>query len=152
MTSFIQKIDDSVQHSFLEKFFEMEERNTKFSIELQGALATFMSMAYILAVNPRILSDSGGPCVPDPNDGGIFGPSYLDCMEQVKREYILSTAIASCFGCLLMGLMANLPVALAPGMGMNAYFTYSVGKSGLCIWLHFMKPILTHGYGILYCR
>lgn len=81
-------------------------------------------IAYILAVNPRILSDSGGPCVPP--DGAIFDPVYSQCIEDVKREYITSTAIGSMFGSLAMGLLANLPVALAPGMGMNAYFTYSV--------------------------
>ena len=117
---FIQSIDEAVQGSVVGRFFEMEKRGTKFSTELTGAMATFMSMAYILAVNPRILSDSGGPCEPDPQDiGGIFGPNYSACIEQVKREYITSTAIASCFGCFLMGLMANLPIALAPGMGVS---------------------------------
>jgi AGZA family xanthine/uracil permease-like MFS transporter len=83
--------------------------------------------ADILAVNPRILADSGGPCVPDSEDmGGIFGPNYTQCLEDVKKEYIIATAIASMFACFLMGVMANLPVALAPGMGMNAYFTYTV--------------------------
>ena len=93
---------------------------------VRGASATFLSMAYILAVNPRILADSGGPCVPNEADGGIFGETYTSCMETVKREYVTSTAIASMFGCLCMGILANLPIALAPGMGMNAYFTYSV--------------------------
>ena len=84
-------------------------------------------MAYILAVNPRILADSGGPCVPDPpEEGGIFGPNYESCIEEIKRQYITATAIGSMVGCLIMGIFANLPIALAPGMGMNAYFTYSV--------------------------
>jgi AGZA family xanthine/uracil permease-like MFS transporter len=61
-----------------------------------------------------------------PPEGGIFDPAYSQCIEDVKREYITSTAIGSMFGCLCMGFLANLPVALAPGMGMNAYFTYSV--------------------------
>jgi AGZA family xanthine/uracil permease-like MFS transporter len=105
----------------------MKERGATVRKELVGAFATFMSMAYILAVNPRILSDSGGPCVPDPEElGGIFGSEYNSCIEAVKREYITSTAIASMAGCLFMGFAANLPIALAPGMGMNAYFTYSV--------------------------
>lgn len=124
-SSHLQKLNDAVQNSFIGRYFEMEQRQTTFCKELTGATATFMSMAYILAVNPRILADSGGPCVP-PEDGGIFAPSYLTCMEEVKREYVSSTAIASMFGCLCMGLLANMPIALAPGMGMNAYFTYSV--------------------------
>lgn len=109
----------------------MEERNTNFTTEVAGATATFLTLAYILAVNPRILADSGGPCVPNDADGGIFGDTYVQCMEEIKREYITSTALCSMFGCLLMGLVANLPIALAPGMGMNAYFTYSaVGWRG----------------------
>ena len=58
--------------------------------------------------------------------GDVFDSAYEQCLEEVKREYITSTAIASMFGCICMGLLANLPIALAPGMGMNAYFTYSV--------------------------
>lgn len=82
------------------------------------------SIAYILAVNPRILSDSGGTCVAP--DGDIFNEDYNQCIEDLKREFITATAIASMMGCFTMGLIANLPVAVAPGMGMNAYFTYSV--------------------------
>lgn len=113
-----ERINNAVQASFVGRYFEMEERKATFFAELRGATATFMSMAYILAVNPRILSDSGGPCVPNEDDGGIFGDTYLNCQQDIKREYVTSTAIGSLFGCLAMGLLANLPVALAPGMGM----------------------------------
>ena len=74
------------------------------------------AMAYILAVNPRILADSGGPCVPDaPEEGGIFGAKYEECLEELTRQYVTATAIGSTFACLLMGFLGNLPVALAPG-------------------------------------
>mmetsp|Transcript_5420 Transcript_5420/g.7100 ORF Transcript_5420/g.7100 Transcript_5420/m.7100 type:complete len:562 (-) Transcript_5420:65-1750(-) len=130
MTSFIMpfldNLNDAVGNSFVGRFFEFEKRGATFSKELAGATATFLTLAYILAVNPRILADSGGPCVPDPENGGIFGAAYEACLEDIKREYITATAIGSMVGCLLMGLFANLPIALAPGMGMNAYFTYSV--------------------------
>jgi len=126
MPGILEKINASVHNSAVGRFFEFEARNAKFTAELRGATATFMSMAYILAVNPRILADSGGPCEPNPDDGGIFGPTYEACIEDIKREFVTSTAIASMFGCLAMGLLANLPIALAPGMGMNAFFTYSV--------------------------
>ncbi|CAB9496754.1 Adenine/guanine permease AZG1 [Seminavis robusta] len=122
----IEKLNAAVHHSPVGRFFDFEGRKTNFTSEFRGAAATFMSMAYILAVNPRILADSGGPCVPNEDDGGIFGDTYLECQEAIKREFVTSTAIASLFGCLCMGLLANLPIALAPGMGMNAYFTYSV--------------------------
>merc|ERR1719197_2087215 len=70
-----------------------------------------------------ILADSGGSC-----DGslGIFSPEYEACMNEVRRDLVIVTAITSGVACLLMGLAANLPFALAPGMGMNAYFTYGV--------------------------
>lgn len=124
MNGFAEKVNHAVGGSFVGRFFDFEKRETTFMTELRGATATFMSMAYILAVNPSILSDSGGPCVAE--DGDIFSESYNECVENIRRQYVTSTAIASLFGCLAMGLLANLPIALAPGMGMNAYFTYSV--------------------------
>jgi AGZA family xanthine/uracil permease-like MFS transporter len=116
--SLFDGLNKAVQNSFIGRYFEMEYRKTNFTTEFRGAAATFLTMAYILAVNPRILADSGGPCVPCSEDeGGIFCDDYGACMESVKREYVTSTAIASMVGCMLMGLMANLPIALAPGMG-----------------------------------
>lgn len=127
MTSLIRSMDESFAKTRIAKFFEVEERKTTLSTELRGALATFMSMAYILAVNPRILADSGGPCVvPIDDPAGIFSDEYGQCLEEIKRQYITSTAIGSMIGCFIMGIGANLPIGLAPGMGMNAYFTYSV--------------------------
>lgn len=79
---FMQKIDEAVHNSVVGRFFEFEARKAKFSTELNGALATFLTMAYILAVNPRIIADSGGPCIPD--DDGIFGPAYSQCIEDVS--------------------------------------------------------------------
>merc|ERR1712151_168959 len=121
---FIENMDEKINSSFIGKFFEMPNRNAKFSHELRGGTATFLSLAYILAVNPRILADSGGPCVAP--DGDIFSPEYENCLEEIKRQYVTATAIASIFGCVLMGVLANIPVALSCGMGMNAYFTYTV--------------------------
>merc|ERR1719197_1026999 len=70
-----------------------------------------------------ILADSGGSC-----DGslGIFSPEYEACMNEVRRDLVIVTALTSGIACFLMGVAANLPFALAPGMGMNAYFTYGV--------------------------
>jgi AGZA family xanthine/uracil permease-like MFS transporter len=87
MSSFLQKLNDGFRDSFAGKFFEIEKHQTTFCNELRGALATFMSMAYILAVNPRILADSGGPCT-----GDIFSDEYASCQETIKREYVTSTA------------------------------------------------------------
>jgi len=108
------------------RFFQMEERGTTLFTEFNGALSTFMSMAYILAVNPRILADSGGPCVLAEGAAFFGDPDYEQCLVDIQKEFIIGTAVASMIGCFAMGIFANLPVALAPGMGLNAYFTYSV--------------------------
>ena len=101
---FFENLDKSITEGPVGRFFEMQERKTTVRNELRGALCTFMSMSYILAVNPRILADSGGPCELSEEAGGnIFDPEYSACIEAVKREYISATAIASMMGCLFMG-------------------------------------------------
>lgn len=114
---------EAFNSSKIGKYFELEARGTNISTEFRGAVATFLTMAYILAVNPRILGASGGPC-----DGsqGDRTEEYGSCLEEVKRQFIVSTALTSMIGCLIMGLWANMPIALSCGMGMNAYFTYNV--------------------------
>ena len=86
------------------KFFKFEERGATLNGELRAGLTTFLTMAYILLVNPAMLKLSGIPF-----DDALF-----------------ATAIAAFVGCVVMGLWANLPFALAPGMGLNAYFTFVV--------------------------
>ena len=88
----------------LEKFFKLKENGTDVKTEVIGGVTTFMAMAYILAVNPSILSASGM----DP------------------QAILIATALASFIGTLCMALMANYPFALAPGLGLNAYFAYTV--------------------------
>lgn len=90
--------------SWWDRMFHVTERQSTLSTEIIGGLATFMTMAYILAVNPNILGDAG-----------------MD-----RTAVMLATAIASASATVIMGLYANLPFALAPGMGLNAYFTYTV--------------------------
>ena len=88
----------------LEKFFKLKENNTDVKTEVLAGLTTFMTMAYILAVNPSILSATG-----------------MDA-----QAILIATALASFVGTALMALFANYPFALAPGMGLNAYFAYTV--------------------------
>lgn len=88
----------------LEKFFKLKENNTNVKTEVMAGITTFMTMAYILAVNPNILSATG-----------------MD-----RQAILLATALASFLGTVLMALLANYPFALAPGMGLNAYFAYTV--------------------------
>lgn len=90
--------------------FRLQENNTTIKTEMLAGLTTFLTMAYIVVVNPIILSDAGVP------------------IDQVFMATILSAII----GTLWMALMANYPIAIAPGMGLNAYFTYTVvvGSNG----------------------
>ena len=88
----------------LNKLFKLKENNTNLKTEIIAGITTFMTMAYILAVNPDILGAAG-----------------MD-----KSAILIATALSSFIGCALMALFANYPFALAPGMGLNAYFTYSV--------------------------
>jgi|YelNatPaOPRAMG01_1025707.scaffolds.fasta_scaffold05817_1 AGZA family xanthine/uracil permease-like MFS transporter len=93
----------------LEKLFHLKEYNTDIKTESIAGLTTFMTMAYIILVNPAILS------VPAPNGAGMN-------FESVMAATAISAAIAT----MLMGLIANYPIALAPGMGMNALFSFTI--------------------------
>ena len=88
----------------MEKFFQLKANGTTAGREVVAGLTTFFAMAYIIAVNPTLLSQSGMEW------GAVF----------------LATIIASVIGTLVMGLVANVPYALAPGMGLNAFFVYTV--------------------------
>ena len=93
----------------LEKWFKLKENNTNIKTEVVAGVTTFMTMAYILAVNPSILSASG-----------------MD-----SQAILMATALASFIGTIAMALLANYPFALAPGLGLNAYFAYTVcGEMG----------------------
>ena len=88
----------------MEHFFKLKENGTTVSTEITAGLTTFFTMAYIIIVNPTLLSQAGMEW------GAVF----------------LATIIASIIGTLIMGLVANVPYAQAPGMGMNAFFVYTV--------------------------
>jgi len=113
----------AVNASFVGRFFKLEERGSNFTTEFKGAIATFMTLAYILAVNPAIIADSGGICS---HDELGFAEEYAACVYDIKRQYVSATAITSMMMCFMMGIVANLPIAMAPGMGLNAYFVYTV--------------------------
>ena len=88
----------------MEKLFHLKENHTDVKTEVMAGITTFMTMAYILAVNPNILSAAG-----------------MDA-----KAVLIATSLASFLGTMLMALLANYPFALAPGMGLNAYFAYTV--------------------------
>src|SRR5690349_20478237 len=91
----------------VERFFELRERHSTVGRELRGAVATFLTMAYILFANPHILSNAGVP----------FQPA------------VACTALAAGICSILMGLIANFPLALASGMGLNAFVAFTVAKA-----------------------
>ncbi len=97
----------------MKKYFRFEELGTNYRREIIGGLTTFLAMAYILVVNPLTLSLETVPGLPD------F--MYMD-----KGAVFTATAIAAAIGSILMGVLARYPIALAPGMGLNAFFAYTV--------------------------
>lgn len=97
-------VQKSTSVDTLEKIFKLKENNTNVKTEVLAGVTTFMTIAYILVVNPTILGQAGM------DKGAVF----------------TATAIASAIGCLVMGLLANYPIILAPSMGINAFFTYTV--------------------------
>jgi AGZA family xanthine/uracil permease-like MFS transporter len=108
----------------IDSFFKITERKSDVVTEIRAGFTTFLTLGYILAVNPMILADSGGTCPCDTPP--CWDPAYEECLQEVRRDLVIVTALTSGIACFLMGVAANLPFALAPGMGMNAYFTYGV--------------------------
>ncbi len=109
---------------FIKDFFKFDERGTDLSTELIAGITTFLAMAYILPVNSTMLSATGIPFA------GVF----------------FATAVAAAVASILMGILANIPVALAPGMGLNAFFTYTLvwGAAGLS-WQAALAAVFVSG-------
>ena len=105
----ITKIKNNYMRKILEQIFKLSEHDTTIKKELLAGLTTFITMAYIIFVNPQIMSLSGM------DQGAIF----------------VGTCLAAALACIVMGFFANWPIGLAPGMGLNAFFTYTVvGEMG----------------------
>ncbi|KAH8550347.1 permease family-domain-containing protein [Umbelopsis sp. PMI_123] len=138
--TFSDTINSRVANSPFGRHFQLEgsgakkERpNSKFLTELRGGLATFVAMAYIISVNSTIIADSGGPCICNPPEGAtgndalcVGNSEYESCKLIVRQDLITATCAIACLASALMGTFANLPMGMAPGMGLNAYFAYTV--------------------------
>ncbi len=107
----------------LEKLFKLKEHNTNVKTEIIAGITTFMTMAYILVVNPQILSGAG-----------------MD-----STAVLLATCIASFIGCVCMALMANMPFVLSAGMGLNAYFAYSIVQNMNVPWQMALFAVFVEG-------
>jgi AGZA family xanthine/uracil permease-like MFS transporter len=105
----VLRLVERAEGRLISRYFKFEENQTSVRQELLGGLTTFVTMAYIVVVNPQILAQAGMPA-----DGVVF-----------------ATCLSAAAATLVMGLYANYPIALAPGMSLNAYFTYSV-----CLAMH----------------
>jgi AGZA family xanthine/uracil permease-like MFS transporter len=111
----------------LSRLFRLAENKTTVSRELQAGLTTFTAMAYILAVNPLILKDTGMP----------------------QAALITVTALTAAISTMLMALMTNFPLALAPGMGINAYFTYTICLGAGVPWQSALGLVFVNGCAFL---
>jgi AGZA family xanthine/uracil permease-like MFS transporter len=111
----------------LERYFEFQQLGTNWRTEILAGVTTFMTMAYIVFVNPSILREAGMP---------LAGVTAATCLS-------------AAFGSVLMGVMARYPLALAPGMGLNAYFTYSVVKGMGVAWQTALGAVFLSGVTFL---
>ena len=115
----------------LDDYFGYTEKGSSFDAEVRAGITTFLTMAYILLVNPAMLTLAIG-------DGTNAGNA------QAFSDILFATAVAAFVGCIVMGLWANLPFALAPGMGLNAYFTFTVVNFGMGIAWELAPVSYTH--------
>jgi AGZA family xanthine/uracil permease-like MFS transporter len=111
----------------LERLFGLKANGTNVRTEVLAGVTTFMTMAYIVVVNPAILGEAGMPVA----------------------AVAAATCLAAGFGSILMGLIANYPLALAPGMGLNAYFTYTVVKGMGVPWETALGCVFLSGVAFL---
>src|SRR5438034_3975571 len=111
----------------LERLFDLRGHGTSLRTEVIAGLPTFLAMAYIVVVNPVILGDAGMPVA----------------------AVAVATCLAAGFGCILMGFLSNYPLAMAPGMGLNAYFTYTVVKGMGLPWQTALGCVFLSGVAFL---
>ncbi|WP_446898783.1 NCS2 family permease [Clostridium sp. LBM24168] len=132
------------QKSFLESFFKLSENNTTARTEILAGITTFITMAYIIFVNPSILMQAGM------NAKGLMGDAAVKAglsaiNDPIVASVFAATCIAAAVGTFVMALYANLPFAQAPGMGLNAFFTYSVCLGMGYKWQQALAAVLVSG-------
>lgn len=125
---------------FIKKFFRIEERGSTIGKELLGGLTTFLTMAYILFANPSLM----GGVVSDGGGGTIQLVEGLDL-----NAVFLATALAAGLATIAMGLYAKLPVALAPGMGLNAFFSFTIVVNMGYSWEEALAAVFVSGVAYL---
>src|ERR1700692_2916461 len=121
------RIERNSVRARLEQYFQLRELQTNWRTEILAGFTTFVTMAYIIFVNPSILHETGMPLAA----GGA------------------GTCLCSAFGSMMMGVFARYPIALAPGMGLNAYFTYTVVKGMGVAWQTALGAVFLSGVAFL---
>ena len=116
----------------MEKIFKLKENGTTIKTEIIAGLTTFLTMAYIIFLNPSVIGKS------NPNLAHI--PNTME-----DTAVITATCIAAAIGTWLMGWLSNYPLALAPGLGLNAFFTYTVVLGMGCSWQLALTAVLLEG-------
>lgn len=112
----------------MKKYFQFDELGTNYKREILGGLTTFLAMAYILVVNPLTLTLADVPDLP----------------EALRMDYgavFVATAVSAAIGCFIMGILAKYPLALAPGLGLNAFFAYTVILTNGSPWQHALAAV-----------
>ncbi len=112
----------------MKKYFQFNELGTNYKREILGGLTTFLAMAYILVVNPLTLTLSDVPDLP----------------SALRMDYgavFVATAVSAAIGCFIMGILAKYPLALAPGLGLNAFFAYTVVLTNGSPWQHALAAV-----------
>ncbi len=112
----------------MKKYFQFDELGTNYKREILGGLTTFLAMAYILVVNPLTLTLA----------------DVKDLPEALRMDYgavFVATAVSAAIGCFIMGILAKYPLALAPGLGLNAFFAYTVVLTNGSPWQHALAAV-----------
>lgn len=140
----MKKEESKKEKSFLDSFFKLTENKTTVKTEIIAGITTFITMAYIIFVNPSILMQAGM------NSKGLMGEAAIHSgLSAINDPVIASvfgaTCIAAAIGTFIMALYANLPFAQAPGMGLNAFFTYSVCLTLGYTWQQALAAVFISG-------
>ncbi|KAL2932769.1 Adenine/guanine permease AZG2 [Bienertia sinuspersici] len=119
-------MNEAFTSSKVGKYFKIEERKSCFTREFRAATTTFLSIVYVITVISTVLASTGGPC-----SHSSEALEYKNCVLVVQSDLIVAVSLASMLGCFAMGLLANLPLGVAPGSGQAMYMAYNlVGLNG----------------------